>query len=90
MTVVHHKLLPELPRMQEATIDLRSRPQPCEMSDTELLRFGAVAKYMCSGKVGLNAARRQSFALQLAEARTEWNRRFPSLPLATSFNLDEP
>jgi len=68
MTVVHHKLLHQLPRIQ-ATIDLRSRPQPCEMSDTELLRFGIVAKYMCSEKVGLETARRQIFASQLAEAR---------------------
>ena len=88
MTVVHHKLLHQLPRIQ-ATIDLRSRPQPCEMSDTELLRFGTVAKYMCSGKVCLDTARRQTFASQLAEARKEWNRRFPSLPLATTFNQDE-
>jgi hypothetical protein len=89
MTVVHHKLLHPLPRIQEATIDLRSHPQPCEMSDTELLRFGTVAKYMCSGKAGLEPARRQTFASQLAEARKEWNRRFPSLPLATTFSLDE-
>jgi hypothetical protein len=90
MTLAHHKLLHPLPRIQEATIDLRSRPQPSEMSDTELLRFGTVAKYMCSGKLGLDTARRQTFASQLAEVRKEWNRRFPSLPLATTFNLDEP
>jgi hypothetical protein len=90
MTLAHHKLLHPLPRIQEATIDLRSRPQPSEMSDTELLRFGTVAKYMCSGKLGLDTARRQTFASQLAEVRKEWNRRFPSLPLATTFSLDEP
>jgi hypothetical protein len=85
MTVVHHKPFHELPRIQEATIDLGSRRQPCDMSDTELLRFGIVAKHMCSEKAGLETARRQIFASQLAEAREEWNRRFPSLPLAATF-----
>lgn len=52
------------------------------MSDSRLLRFGVSAKFRC-----LQSDREQLAGLlpQLEEARTEWNRRHPVLPLVDSF-----
>jgi hypothetical protein len=65
------------------------RPPARKMSDTELLRFGIVAKYMCSREANLEAEQKEAFALRLNEARKEWNRRFPALPLSATFESDE-
>jgi len=65
------------------------RPPPSKMSDAELLRFGMVAKYMCSQEGHLENGQREALAFQLNEAQQEWNRRFPRLPLGTTFNQDE-
>jgi hypothetical protein len=59
------------------------------MSDAELLRFGTVAKYMCSQKSGLDEKQREIFSLQLNNARMEWAQRFPSLPLSSTFDEDD-
>ena len=64
------------------------RPPLRDMSDTELLRFGTVAKYMCSEKSALDEKQREAFSLQLHDARKEWARRFPSLPLSSTFEED--
>jgi hypothetical protein len=55
------------------------------MSDDELLRFGMVAKYMCSQGEKLDKEKLKAFTLQLDEARKEWKKRFPELPLSSSF-----
>jgi hypothetical protein len=56
-----------------------------KMSDPELLRFGMVSKYMCSPEMNLDHRARESFGMHLKEAREEWKRRYPKLPLSDSF-----
>jgi hypothetical protein len=58
---------------------------PRRMSNAELLRFGLVAKYMCSKGAELGDGEIGAFELQFNEARMEWNRRFPKLPLSATF-----
>jgi len=55
------------------------------MSSSELLRFGVTAKFRCSRGPGLEHAQKEALEAQLLEARTEWNKRHPSLPLRDSF-----
>ena len=55
-----------------------------KMTDTELLRFGKAAKYMCSPEASLGNPPSQTYILQLEEARAEWKRRKPELPLNDS------
>jgi hypothetical protein len=55
-----------------------------KMTDTELLRFGQAAKYMCSPEASLGQPPRQTYIVQLEEARAEWKRRKPELPLNDS------
>jgi hypothetical protein len=55
-----------------------------KMSDQELLRCGQASKYMCSPKAKLGKLPRPEFVTQLEEARGEWTRRFPKLPLVDS------
>ena len=61
---------------------LRSRLR--KMNDAELLRFGQDAKFMCSPIANMGKAPREEFAIQLREARAEWRRRFPKIPLSES------
>ena len=68
----------------------RSRQRLCEMSDAELLRFGMVAKYMCSQEANPEHASREDFVLQFNEAQRELNKRFSRLPLVTTFSQHEP
>jgi hypothetical protein len=56
-----------------------------EMSDDDLLRFGMNAKYMCSQGAKLDKEELETFTLQLDEARKEWKKRFPKLPLSSTF-----
>jgi hypothetical protein len=56
-----------------------------EMGDSELLRFGWVARYACSRNGGPAERDRESSILELYEARQEWNRRRKGLPLRGSF-----
>jgi hypothetical protein len=55
------------------------------MSSAELLRFGMRAKFNCSPEANPNDPRMKALMAQLAEARVEWNRRHPKLPLRDSF-----
>ena len=55
-----------------------------KMNDNELLRFGQATKYMCSPESNLGHSPRESFVIQLEEARKEWKRRHPVLPLSES------
>jgi hypothetical protein len=45
------------------------------MSDQELRRYGLAAKSMCSPEANFDNPPRQTFVIQLAEARAEWDRR---------------
>jgi hypothetical protein len=57
----------------QAEIDLEQlRARLRKMSDTELIRFGKAARFLCRpGK----EPPREAFAVQLREARAEWRRR---------------
>jgi hypothetical protein len=56
------------------TIDLDElRTRLRKMGDTELLRFGKAAKYMCSPQASLGKPPRRSFVMQLG-AKAEWRR----------------
>jgi hypothetical protein len=61
---------------------LRTRLQ--KMNDAELLRYGQAAKSMCSPDAYFVQAPRQVFVVQLEEARREWKRRSPDLPVSES------
>ena len=73
-----------LSKTDESEIDL-ARQRLFKMSNAELLRFGVTAKYKCSQKLLSKHPRLESIAMQLSEARAEWNRRHPALPLSISF-----
>jgi hypothetical protein len=55
-----------------------------KMNNAELLRFGQAAKSMCSPDAYFGQSPRQVFLVQLKEARAEWKRRNPELPLRDS------
>jgi hypothetical protein len=55
------------------------------MSDCELLRFGVAAKYKASSAEWSPPSEPDDLELQLSQARVEWNRRHPDLPLRDSF-----
>jgi hypothetical protein len=58
------------------TVDLdQLRERLAKMTDAELLRFGNAAKFMCSPGANFNEPPRESFVIQLKEARAEWERR---------------
>jgi hypothetical protein len=60
----------------ENEIDLEGlRARLRQMSDAELLRYGRAAKSMCSPDAYFAQAPRQTFVIQLAEARAELERR---------------
>jgi hypothetical protein len=54
------------------------------MTDGEVLSYGQCCKYMCSPTANMGKPPRQEFAMQLVEARTEWRKRHPALPLSES------
>ena len=54
------------------------------MSDQELLRYGAVCKSMCSPETNLDKPSLDAWTVQLQEARAEWRKRHPELPLSES------
>jgi hypothetical protein len=55
------------------------------MSNSELLRFGLSAKFKSSQRPAPDDPQPEDLAAQLNEARFEWNRRHPDLPLCDSF-----
>jgi hypothetical protein len=73
------KTLAYTPENQNARISFS------RMSSSELLRFGVSAKFRCSQESTPNDPERTGLAAQLNEARFEWNRRHPDLPLRDSF-----
>jgi hypothetical protein len=56
-----------------------------KMSNPELLLFGVTTKCQCSSETGSDHTPQEAILLQLNEARKEWKRRNPSLPLSESF-----
>ena len=56
-----------------------------KMPDTKLLRFGMSAKFRCSRCRFQDSVTLARLMTQLEEARKEWNRRRPNLPLVDSF-----
>jgi hypothetical protein len=62
----------------------RYRERLRKMSDNELLRAGQDARYMCSPEARYSEKPREVFVIQLEEARSEWRRRHPKLPLSES------
>jgi hypothetical protein len=63
----------------------RSRGCFSTMSNSELLRFGLSAKFRSSQRPTPDEPQPEDLAAQLNEARFEWNRRHPDLPLRDSF-----
>jgi hypothetical protein len=60
----------------ENEIDLEAlRSRLRKMNDAELLRFGRAAKSMCLPSAHFGQPPRQTFVIQLAEARAELERR---------------
>ena len=61
------------------------RRQFAEMTDAELLRFGVTAKFVCSRERRSASPWLETLQAQLDDARAEWKRRHPTLPLSISF-----
>jgi hypothetical protein len=74
-----HENMPYGPVNEDARISISS------MSSSELLRFGVCAKFRCSQGSSPNDHAAADRVAQLDEARAEWNRRHPGLPLRDSF-----
>ena len=62
----------------------RIREELRKMSDAELLRHGQGLRHMCSAKVNFGKPPLEAWATQLNEARAEWRRRHPKIPLSDS------
>jgi hypothetical protein len=65
-----------------APLNKNPRVPISRMSSSELLRFGMSVKFRYSEGPSPESA---DLAAQLGEARAEWNRRHPYLPLRDSF-----
>lgn len=61
----------------------RIRERIAKMSDIDLLRYGQAARYMADPKNN-HGQPNPSFQIQLDEARCEWRKRHPKLPLSES------
>lgn len=86
MTVANDKFRTPISKVVADESDIeRLRQRLRKMSGPKLLRFGVVSKYMCSLETNLDRPSRESFVMQLNEAREEWKRRYPELPLSGSF-----
>jgi hypothetical protein len=62
-----------------------TRVRISRMSNPELLRFGMNVKLRLSDEPTRNDPDSPDLSAQLDEARLEWNRRHPNLPLRDSF-----
>jgi hypothetical protein len=60
------------------------RERLCKMSNSDLLLFGVTAKYVSSRSTDSGQTSRDAVPVELVEARAEWKRRFPRLPLSIS------
>ena len=60
----------------DGEVDVESlRARLRKMNDQELRRYGLAAKSMRSPEANLGKPPRQTFVIQLQEARAEWDRR---------------
>jgi hypothetical protein len=74
-----------MPGIQTSTFNVEQvRERLRDMTDQELLRFGQAARNLCSPEANMAGPPRQESVIQLYEARAEWRRRFPKLPLKES------
>jgi hypothetical protein len=62
-----------------------ARVSVSRMSNSELLRFGLTAKFRLSEGPAPSDSELTGLESQLSDARAEWNRRHPDLPLRDSF-----
>jgi hypothetical protein len=76
-------------RLLQLRMPLRPSSIPGLASNSELLRLGMVAKYMCSQMTNVNDPQRLKHMARLEDVRREWDRRFPSVPLSATFYRDE-
>ena len=60
------------------------RQRLLKMTDADLLRFGRAARHMCSPEANYGYPPRETFVMQLREAKAEWRRRNPDAPLSQS------
>ena len=63
----------------------RLRQRLRAMSNPELLLFGVTTKCQCSWVTEADLPPPENILVQLSEARKEWKRRNPRLPLSESF-----
>jgi hypothetical protein len=54
--------------------------------DSQLLQVGQAARMLCSTETSLGEPPLEIYAVQLREAREEWRRRHPKLPLRDAFS----
>lgn len=74
-----------MPGIQTSSFNLEQvRERLRDMTDEELLRFGQAARNLCSFETNMGRPPREEFVIQLHEARAEWRRRFPKLPMSES------
>jgi hypothetical protein len=66
----------------ENAAEIRERVR--KMSDEELLRYGAICKSMRRPETNLDKPSLDAWTVQLQEARVEWRKRHPELPLSES------
>jgi hypothetical protein len=53
--------------------------------DSQLQQVGQAAKMLCSPEINSGAPPLECYVVQLREAREEWRRRHPKLPLRDAF-----
>jgi hypothetical protein len=63
----------------------RLRARLRAIPDSQLLQVGQAAKMLCSTETNLGEPSLEIYAVQLREAREEWRRRHPKLPLRDAF-----
>jgi hypothetical protein len=73
-----------VPNNAQSLIDLRKRLR--SMRDTDLQRFIRASEYMCSPGGNFSDDRRESFEIQLREAKEEWKRRNVEQQVGDSFS----
>ena len=56
------------------------RARIAKMSDGEFLRYGTACKSLCDPKANFGEPPRETWVVQLREAREEWSRRHPNHP----------
>lgn len=72
------------PEKSESGIEF-VRERLSAMSHSELLRFGVITKSKSIRTPLSDQHRKEVLEMQIREARAEWKRRFPGLPLSESF-----